>query len=99
MIVIKVEPQKEIKNENNASVKRNNGMILSAFMIFIFPIISIFLGAFIGGSIGRAVNGPIILSRIIGGIIGGGLAGIAVKKFDKSSKADKTVEKIHWDDL
>ncbi len=102
VIGMKVVQQKEISRKNNEKIepsKKNTSMILAAFIIFILPIIIIFVGAFIGGSIGEAVNGSVIIFQIIGGIIGLVIAGIIVKIFDKFSKIDKNSEKIHWDDL
>ncbi|WP_077858968.1 SoxR reducing system RseC family protein [Clostridium sp. BL-8] len=99
---MKAVQQKEINSKNNERIvqsKKNSNMILAAFMIFILPIIIIFVGVFIGESIGEAVNGPIMSFKIIGGVVGLIIAGIIIKIFDKSSKIDKNAEKIHWDDL
>ncbi|OOM78689.1 positive regulator of sigma(E), RseC/MucC [Clostridium sp. BL-8] len=102
VIGMKAVQQKEINSKNNERIvqsKKNSNMILAAFMIFILPIIIIFVGVFIGESIGEAVNGPIMSFKIIGGVVGLIIAGIIIKIFDKSSKIDKNAEKIHWDDL
>lgn len=99
---MKAMQQKEINGKNNEKIvpsKKSTSMILAAFMIFILPIIIIFVGAFIGESIGKAVNGSIMIFQIIGGIVGLVMASIIIKIFDKFSKIDKNAEKIHWDDL
>ncbi|MDR3597335.1 SoxR reducing system RseC family protein [Clostridium sp.] len=101
-ISMKIEPQKENINENNnksMAGKKNTNMLLAAFMIFIFPITSIFLGVFVGGYIGTYIEVSIIISRIIGGIVGFAVSAVIIKLFDKSAKKDENAEKIHWDDL
>lgn len=102
VIKMKAEHKKESADENNnKSVSRgkNTNMLAAAFIIFIFPIISIFLGAFIGGYIGKVIEASIKISQIIGGIVGFALSTVIIKLFDKSSKADENAERIHWDDL
>lgn len=92
--------QKEvIQNNNGAHGKKSPNILLGAFMMFIFPLIAIFLGAFLGACIGEAVNGTVIVFQIVGGIIGLVLAGIGIKLFDRSSKMHGKTEKIYWDDL
>ena len=97
-----VNDQKEIlanKNNNGIQVKKSPNILLGAFMMFIFPLIAIFLGVFLGACIGEAVNSSIITFQIVGGIVGLILAGIGIKLFDKSSKMHGKSEKIYWDDL
>ena len=99
---MKMDELKEIKDDNiskSVSSKKNTNMLLGAFMIFIFPIISIFLGVFIGRCIGEISEISIIASQIIGGVTGIMVSAIAIKLFDKSSKAVRNAEKIYWDDL
>ena len=99
---MKTEHEKEIIEKNNnrsTSETKNTNMLMAAFMIFIFPIISVFLGAFIGGYIGQVTGFSVIISQIIGGIIAFALAMAIIKIFDKSIKADNNSEKVHWDDL
>jgi positive regulator of sigma E activity len=99
---MKMDELKEIKDDNSSksvSSKKNANMLLGAFMIFIFPIITIFVGVFIGRYIGEVSKISIIASQIIGGVIGLVASAIAIKLFDKSSKAVKDSEKIYWDDL
>lgn len=99
---MKTEYKEESIDENNnksVSKENNTNMLAAAFMIFIFPIISIFLGALIGGYIGKFIETSIKISQIIGGIVGFVLSAVIIKLFDKSSKADVNAERIHWDDL
>nr|WP_160686939.1 SoxR reducing system RseC family protein [Clostridium sp. C2-6-12] len=92
--------QKEV-TQNNSEVegKKSPNILLGAFMMFIFPLIAIFLGVFLGAVIGESVNGSIMTFQIAGGIVGLILAGIVIKVFDKSSKMHGKTEKIYWDDL
>lgn len=99
---MKMDESKEIKDDNinkSVSSKKNTNMLLGAFMIFIFPIITIFLGVFMGAYIGEVINISIITCQIIGGVIGLLVSSVGIKLFDKSSKAVKNAEKIYWDDL
>ncbi|AVK51496.1 Fis family transcriptional regulator [Clostridium sp. MF28] len=92
---------RDLENGSNLKTKKKNtSMILAAFMIFILPIMLVFIGAFIGGIIGE--NMQVASDRtfqIVGGVIGFLLSAIIVKVFDKHSKADEKSEKIYWDDL
>lgn len=97
---MKIEPQKENKNNSRPiSNEKNTNMLLAAFIIFILPMAAIFLGVFAGGYIGTLLSASITISQIIGGILGFSLSAIIIKLFDKSAKADKNAKKIHWDDL
>jgi positive regulator of sigma E activity len=99
---MKIENQEEvIHNQNNKKVqgKKSTNMLLAAFVMFIFPIIAVILGAYLGACIGEAMNSSSIVFQIIGGILGVIVAGIGIKLFDKASKVDEKAEKIYWDDL
>jgi len=91
--------QKEVIQNNGAHGEKSPNILLGAFMMFIFPLIAIFLGALLGACIGEAVNGSVLVFQIVGGIIGLVLAGIGIKLFDRSSKMHGKTEKIYWDDL
>ncbi|OOM05951.1 SoxR reducing system RseC family protein [Clostridium saccharobutylicum] len=97
---IKEQKQNNSNDDNKLEgEKKNTNMLVAAFMMFIFPIISVFLGAFIGGYIGKHIGFNIKIFQVVGGIAGFVVSIIAIKLFDKYSKADENVEKIHWDDL
>ena len=92
--------EKTVEKNNKKQLKRKHtNMLLAAFMIFIFPIISIFIGAFIGSCIGNIIEVSAKTSEIIGGILGFALSTVIIKLFDKYSKVDENQEKIYWDDL
>lgn len=78
---------------------KNTNMLLAAFIMFIFPIIVIVLGALIGGFIGKEIKISTTISQVIGGALGLVVSAIVIKLFDKSSKSDKNAKKIEWDDL
>jgi Positive regulator of sigma E activity len=92
--------QKEVtQNNNGVEGKKSPNILLGAFMMFVFPLIAIFLGVCLGDIIGESVNGSIMTFQIAGGIVGLILAGIGIKLFDRSSKMRGKTEKIYWDDL
>ncbi|WP_446898647.1 SoxR reducing system RseC family protein [Clostridium sp. LBM24168] len=85
--------------EHNKNDKTTN-MITAAFMLFIFPIVTVFIGAFLGGYIGKSAGfNNIKTAQIIGGIVAFILVVILIKLFDKSAVVDENQEKIHWDDM
>ncbi|MFT8352068.1 SoxR reducing system RseC family protein [Clostridium saccharoperbutylacetonicum] len=99
---MKMDNQEEvIHNQNNKKLqdKKSTNMLLAAFVMFIFPIIAITLGAYLGACIGEATNSSATIFQIIGGLLGVIIAGIGIKLFDKASKVDGKAEKIYWDDL
>lgn len=55
-----------------------------AFVVFVLPLIGVFLGAILGGRIGELLEYPVIPGRIIGGIIALILAAVFIKIFDRS---------------
>ena len=79
--------------------EKKTNILLASFMLFIFPIICVFIGVFLGQFIGKFIGAPIQISQILGGIIAFGLAIVLIKLFDKSAVVDAKEEKIHWDDL
>ncbi|MVX63302.1 Fis family transcriptional regulator [Clostridium chromiireducens] len=97
-----IDNKKEKTDEKNNKIRlkrKKTNMLLAAFMIFIFPIIAIFVGAFIGSYIGNFIEVSTKTSEIIGGVIGFVLSAVIIKLFDKHSKIDENLEKIYWDDL
>jgi len=90
--------EKEINNKS-VSEPENTNMLLAAFMLFIFPIISAFLGVYLGRYIGKSIGVSSKISQAIGGMLAFALAVLVIKLFDKSAKVDETAEKIYWEDL
>lgn len=90
--------QKSEKSSKKTAAKNTN-MLGAAFMIFIFPIISVFIGIFLGGYIGKSVDVSIKTSQIAGGIIAFILAVVIIRLFDRHSVLDKDAERIYWRDL
>lgn len=84
--------------KKNLKEKKTN-MLLASFMLFVFPIVAVFIGVFLGQYIGKFIGAPIQISQIFGGIIAFGLAVVLVKLFDRSAVADDKTEKIYWKDL
>ena len=86
-------------NQLKKTKKKKTNMLLASFMLFVFPIISVFIGVFLGQYIGKLLGAHIQISRILGGIIAFVLAIVLIKLFDKSIVEDPEEEKIEWDDL
>ena len=95
---MKIDQSKKNKEKVTLKEKKTN-MILASFMLFVFPIMAVFIGVFLGQYIGNFIGTPIQISRISGGIIGFILAIVLIKLFDKSAVIDDEEEEIHWEDL
>lgn len=89
---------KENKNIKTAGKKKTN-KTLTAFIVFILPIIAVFIGIFSGQYVGTIIGAPVLVSRIIGGIIFFALAVVVIVLFDKSAVVDPDEEPITWDDM
>ena len=89
---MKTTKSKKIKN------KKTN-MLLACFMLFVLPIMSVFIGVFLGQYIGNLLGARILTFQICGGVIAFGLSLVLIKIFDKSAVVDDEEEKIEWDDL
>ncbi|EKQ57164.1 MULTISPECIES: SoxR reducing system RseC family protein [unclassified Clostridium] len=78
-------------------VKETN-FLWAAFIVFILPLIIIFVGAMLGGFLGEYAGQSITWSRIIGGIAAAIISFILVKKFDRvteeSGKSQPVIIKI-----
>jgi len=89
---MKIDQPKKIKD------KKTN-MLLACFMLFVFPIMSVFIGVLLGQYIANLLGAPIQIFQICGGIFAFVLAFVLIKLFDKSAVVDDEEEKIDWDDL
>jgi len=64
-------------------------VLRGAFVVFILPLIAIFIGVLVGGEIGKYIGYNIHVFQIAGGIITFLLAIIFVKLFDKAATASE----------
>jgi len=64
-------------------------VLRGAFIVFIMPLIAIFIGVLIGGEIGKYIGLNIHIFQIAGGIITFLLSIIFVKLFDKAATASE----------
>jgi small neutral amino acid transporter SnatA (MarC family) len=87
------------ENNKEKTPKKKTNMLLASFVLFVFPIVAVFIGVFLGQYSGKLIGAPIQISRIIGGIIGFVLAIVLIKLFDKHAVIDAKEEKLHWEDL
>lgn len=62
----------------------------AAFIVFILPLIALFIGVVLGGFIGKGIGLNIPIFQVIGGIISLVLSIIIIKKVDKKAKVNKT---------
>lgn len=85
-------------NKEKTPLKKTN-MLLASFVLFVFPIVAVFIGVFLGQYAGKLIGAPIQISRIFGGIIAFVLAIVLIKLFDKHAVIDVKEEKIYWEDL
>lgn len=60
-------------------------VLRGAFIVFILPLIAIFIGVLVGGGIGKYIGSNIHIFQIAGGIIAFLLSIIFVKLFDKAA--------------
>lgn len=78
-------------------IKETN-MLKAAFVVYVVPIIAIFLGAMCGGWLARENTQSVQAFQVIGGIIAFVLAVLFIKFFDKSvnsrGKAQPTIKRI-----
>ncbi|MFW2490078.1 SoxR reducing system RseC family protein [Clostridium chromiireducens] len=66
-------------------VKETN-MLWAAFIVFILPLIALFVGAMIGGGLGKYLGVSISICQLIGGIAAALLAVLLVKKLDRDTE-------------
>lgn len=98
----KTEHEKEIIEDisnKSASPVKNTNILGAAFMVFILPIISVFIGVLIGGFVGQSIGASVKIFQVIGGLSAFVLAVVLIKLYDKSAKLDENAEKITWEDM
>ncbi|AKA70098.1 SoxR reducing system RseC family protein [Clostridium scatologenes] len=69
-------------------------MLKAAFVVYILPLISIFIGAVIGGFVAKKIAQDTIVCQVIGGIITFILSIIYIKFFDKAANKDEKMKPI-----
>ena len=90
---------KQSENSKEKTPQKKTNMLLASFVLFVFPIVAVFVGVFLGQYSGKLIGAPIQISRIIGGIVAFALAIILIKLFDKHAVIDTKEERLHWEDL
>jgi sigma-E factor negative regulatory protein RseC len=68
---------------------RETNVLSAAFIVFILPLIALFIGVMLGGFLGQYIGVNVRMFQIIGGIIALVLAVITVKVFDKAANKNK----------
>ena len=64
---------------------KEKNILKAAFVVFILPLIALFIGVILGGFIGRYAGFNIRMLQIIGGLIAFTLSVVIVKAFDKAT--------------
>ncbi len=66
-----------------------------AFIIFVLPLMGVFLGAAFGGSLGQALGHSIMTGRVLGGLIAFAAVAAFIKIFDRSvAKKEQSLPEI-----
>lgn len=74
---------------------KETNMLWAAFIVFILPLIALFIGAMVGGVIGKYTGFDILICQVIGGIVSAILAVLLIKKLDRDTeKSGKSQPKI-----
>lgn len=87
------------QNKKTATKGKKTNKTLAAFMVFIFPILAVFIGAILGQYIGNLITAPINACIIVGGVIAFAIAIVIIYFFNKSAVVDPNEEPITWDDM
>ncbi|AGX41572.1 SoxR reducing system RseC family protein [Clostridium saccharobutylicum] len=74
-------------------VKESN-FLMATFVVFVLPIIALFIGVLLGGVVSKYIGSNIRISQIIGGIIMFVLSLIFVKSFDKTASANNKSQPV-----
>jgi sigma-E factor negative regulatory protein RseC len=69
-------------------------MLKAAFVVYILPLIAIFVGVLAGTFIGKSVGGNIKVFQIIFGIVLFALSLLYVKMFDKSASKNDNIKPV-----
>lgn len=74
-------------------VKESN-FLMATFVVFVLPIIALFIGVLLGGVVSKYIGSNIRISQIIGAIIMFVLSLIFVKSFDKTVSANNKSQPV-----
>jgi len=69
-------------------IKETN-VLRAAFIVFILPLIALFIGVMLGGIIGQYIGVNKFMFQVIGGVVIFALSIVVVKYFDKASAANE----------
>lgn len=71
---------------------REVNMLKAAFVVYILPLVSVFIGALVGGLIAKKSGQGIITFQVVGGIVAFALSIIYIKFFDKAADKDEKMK-------
>lgn len=70
---------------------KEESILKAAFIVFILPLVALFIGVMLGGVVGEYIGVNIRMFKIIGGIVAFLLSVVVVKAFDRvTSKSNKS---------
>lgn len=73
---------------------KDTNVISSAFIVFILPLIAVFVGVMIGEFIGENFGFNVPMFQVIGGIVALALSIISIRVFDKTAKDNKKSQPV-----
>lgn len=70
---------------------KEKSILKATFIVFILPLVALFIGAMLGGFVGEYIEANIRMFQIIGGTVAFLLSVVVIKAFDRAtSKSDKS---------
>lgn len=69
-------------------------MLKAAFIVYMLPLIAIFLGALGGTWIGQELDYPVLMFQIIGGSLAFILSVVYIKFFDRASRGNSQMQPV-----
>ena len=73
---------------------REVNMLKAAFIVYILPLIAIFMGAMAGGKVAERLSSEVLWWQIAGGVLAFILSVIYIKYFDNAARTDVKMQPI-----
>jgi sigma-E factor negative regulatory protein RseC len=73
---------------------RETNVLGAAFIVFVLPLIALFIGVMLGGLVGKYTGVNIHTLQVIGGVVAFLLSIVVVKIFDKSASANEKSQPV-----
>ncbi len=92
MVVDAINPLGAKPGQHVAFEIKEVNMLKAAFVVYILPLVAVFIGALVGGLIAEKIGQWNIPFQIIGGIVAFVLSIIYIKFFDKAANKDEKMK-------